>query len=97
MKKLLRSQTSVVVGTSSAQLIVPNDKRFSIVISCPRTNRITLSFGAPAVLDQGITLFPGGLPFVLLYNYVGGSIREEVFAIADTVAQTVGILDLFWP
>ena len=93
---LRRDARSVSVGLTSTQLVGPNLKRFALLIGAPLTNRVTLSFGGPAVLDQGITLYPLGQPLLLLFDYLGDALHEDVFAITTAGAQTVGFVDVFW-
>lgn len=83
--------------TTSTQLLGPQDRRFSLIISAPASNRITLSFLGAAVLDEGITLHPGGPPLVLEWDTLGGSITASIQAIAAIAAQTIGVVEVFWP
>lgn len=67
MARALRNQqTRLIANASSTVLAGPNPSRKALLISAPPTNRFTLSFGADAVLDQGITLYPAGPPLQLL-------------------------------
>ena len=96
-KGLRRDARSVSVLTTSTQLVGPNLKRFALLIGSPLTNRVTLSYGGPAVLDQGITLYPTNQPLLLLFDYLGDAMHEDVFAITTGGAQTIGFVDVFWP
>lgn len=58
--------------------------------------RVTLSFGGPAVLDQGVNLYAGMDPLVLCYDQLGSALHEDVAAIGTPSAATVGIVDIFW-
>jgi hypothetical protein len=95
--KLLKDQRFQSVGLTDTQLLGPNFKRLAVLISAPLQNRITLAFGMPAVLDQGITLYPGAAPLYLTMDMIGQSIREEIHAITTVGAQSIGALDLFFP
>jgi hypothetical protein len=70
-QKIYRDQRTVSVATTDSPLAPANGHRKSILISCPPTNRISLAFGQAAVLDQGITLFPGERPFLMDRNDFG--------------------------
>ena len=56
---------------------------------------VTVSFVQPAVLGNGINLYPGDPPLVLLYDHVGDAIREEIHAIAASGTPTITIVDIF--
>jgi len=93
--RLMRDQLSVVIGTADTELLGPNEKRMAIYISAPATNRFTLSIKGPAILDQGITIYPGQAPFYLTYERIGQAIREGIQAISSGAAQNVNIWDIF--
>jgi hypothetical protein len=61
----------------------------------PTQSRVSVEFNGPAVLDQGITLYPGTLPFQLVEEYFGQAIHEEVRAIASVAGVNVNILEFF--
>ena len=94
---MMRNRGFATVTTSSGLLIAVNPKRFGLVISAPLSSRITLDFGGPAVLDQGIVQYPGTQPLVLLYQQIGEALHEDVFAIGAVGSQTVGWMEIFWP
>lgn len=53
--------TVATVGASSAQAVASNANRKGLIlINTHASQRISLAFGATAVLDSGITLFPNG-------------------------------------
>jgi|ERR1700730_375174 len=95
-KGMNRNAGSTLVGTSSGLLIGGNMLRWAILISAPNTNRVTLNFQGPAALDLGITLYPGRDPLWLLYDRLGEAIHEDIFAIADTVAQQIGWMEILF-
>ena len=59
MPKIYRDQRSVSVGVTDSPLAPINGHRYAILLSAPSTNRYTISLTGPAVLDQGITIYPG--------------------------------------
>lgn len=96
MAQFARDQRSVVIGTSDTQLLGPNARRVGLILSAPPTNRITIQFGdSPAVLDQGITLYPAGPPLVLMDGASAQWAREGVRAISAVAAQNVNVVDVF--
>ena len=54
------SPTAASVGVASAQVVAANANRKGLVLVNTSTARISLGFGAAAVLDSGITLYPQG-------------------------------------
>lgn len=59
------------------------------------SQRITVSFTSPAVLDQGINLQPGTLPLELGWDVYGDALTEPIYAVASAGSPTIGILDIF--
>jgi len=55
------SPTAASVGVASAQVVAANASRKGLVLVNTSVNRISLGFGATAVLDNGVTLYPGGV------------------------------------
>lgn len=97
MKPLLAMDPrSISVGTTSTQILGPNPRRWGLLIGSPLTNRVTLSPRLAAVLDNGITLYPTNAPLYLTFGHIGESIREDIYAIAVTAAQTIGVWDIFF-
>lgn len=54
------SPTFATVGVASAQAVAANANRKGLLLINTSANRISLGFGAAAVLDSGVTLYPGG-------------------------------------
>ena len=96
---LISQPVQVLVGTVSVRLIGPSPHRKALVFSSPPASRITLNFGAGAVLDAGVvTLYPGNPPFVMDYDAYGALMQEDVFAIGSAGTQTVQIVEtLYYP
>lgn len=69
---------------------------FSLLLTLtPQSFRTTLSFIGPAIQDQGLTLYPGNKPIILLYDHIGQALREEIHAIAPQVGATIEIIEIF--
>lgn len=88
------NQTNVTVGTTSGQLVGPNQNRRALVISSPVTNRITLSWAGAAVLDRGITLYPNDPPLELTYDKWGDAIGQPITAIADAAPESLAVIEI---
>lgn len=86
------SQRVINVGTSSGPLISASEKRKAIIICAPGANRFTLSMDIPAVLDQGLTVYPGDRPTELWYHYHGNMVQKAWQCISAIAAQNV----IFW-
>lgn len=78
------------VGTTAAQLIRGNQRRSSLVISCPATARVTLSDQPGQAIDQGLTLPAGGSPLRLSIQQDGAWITKILYAVGAAGTQTVG-------
>lgn len=59
------SPTAVSVGTGSGQVVAANANRKGLVLINTSTGKMSLGFGATAVLNSGITLMPSGGTFVM--------------------------------
>jgi hypothetical protein len=90
-----RDQRTVSVGTTDSPLLGPNPQRKAIIFVAPATNRYTVSFTGAAVLDQGLTIYPGQPPMNLDRDVYGDAFIEEVRAISAGVAQIVSVIDVF--
>lgn len=94
MKQILRTQSSPLIGTTDTSLIGTNPKRTGVLIVAPSSNRISISLTGPAVLDQGLTIYPSNLPMHLRHEDFGDSLCNEIRAISALAAQNVTIIDL---
>lgn len=54
--------------------------------------RVSLGFGAPAVLDAGLTIYAGQLPLLL----PGAAVENDLFAVADAAGRPINVVDLFY-
>jgi hypothetical protein len=56
--------------------------------------RATLSFLGPAVLDNGINIYSGTLPLIILDEWAGIAIQEEIHVIANVAGTIVSFVEL---
>lgn len=87
--------TPILVGAGSTQVMGTNVKRTCLIVNSPPTNRITIAFGTPAVLDAGITANPGQLPLRLCIEEYGEMIQRDIFAVSAVGPQTVAFAEMF--
>lgn len=76
------------VGVASAAVLVANAARKAAVFTNTSDNVISLAFGAAAVLNSGITLFPGGALNMTRDNFFHAG---EIRAIASAAASNLAI------
>lgn len=80
--------TSASVGVASAQAVAANANRKGLVLVNTSTNRISLGFGAAAVLDSGVTLMGSGGAYNMgEYDFDQGAVN----AIASGAASNLSI------
>jgi hypothetical protein len=89
MMESTAAQNTVTIGTTSTAFIPRSDKRVAIVLNPPLTNRYTISMVNPAVLDVGITVYPGQWPVILSLQDVGDLTRRDWWAISAVAGQAV--------
>lgn len=82
------------VGVASTQVLGPNPKRIGILVSCPTTNRITLSFDQPAVLDAGIQLYPTNPPVWIPIQNIGDIITQPLHAVSSAAGNALSLLEI---
>lgn len=85
---------STPIGTTSTRLLGPNPKRRALILSPTSLNRCTVSLGMAAVLDQGLTLYPGTQAPPLTYGTYGEALCQDVFAIFENVGETLGYIEI---
>lgn len=88
-------ETTVVVGTGDTALIPYAGNRIAIVISCPVTNRITITAQGAAVDLAGIVLYPGGAPFKANIKHEGALATKALRAIASVAQETITVTEIF--
>jgi hypothetical protein len=94
MRQSTAAQVKVNVGLTSTPLVAQSDKRVALVIGAPLTNRITLSWFNPAVLDEGITIYPTQWPVILTLQDVGAMIMNPIWAVSAVAAQDVNFIEV---
>ncbi len=93
-KKRFSGQTPVNVLTTDTEFCAANPKRVALVVSCPITNRITISAENPAVDLRGIVIPPNNTPVCLHVSEYGDWICRNLHAIANVGAELVTFLDV---
>lgn len=91
------SEQTVAVATTSGLFLGANPNRVALTISSPKAKEVTISAQDPAVLGAGLTLQPGTDPAQLTLETVGDWLQRNLFAIADTSAETLGIVEVLCP
>lgn len=86
------TEVSVSVGTSSTEVLGPSKSRQEILISAPSQFRVSFGFRGAAVLDQGLTIYPGMPPIRLCREYYGDLLDYGLNAIAPS-AQQLNVID----
>lgn len=81
------SPTSTSVGVASAQAVASNANRKGLILTNVSNNKISIGIGAAAVLNSGITLYPGGSFTMSEYSFDTSAIN----AIASVASSTLGI------
>lgn len=78
--------TAATVGVASAQAVAANASRRGLVLTNTSANRISLGFGATAVLDSGVTLFPGGIFQMDMHLFDLGAVNAIASAASSNLA-----------
>jgi hypothetical protein len=81
------SPAAASVGLTSAQVLASNASRKGLTLTNTSTANISLGFGSAAVLNSGITLYPGGVFYMDEYCFS----TQAVNAIASVAASNLGI------
>lgn len=81
------SPTTATVTTTSAQVVAANTSRKGLVIQNLSSNRVSLGLGAAAILNSGITLYPGGIFVMDEFMYF----QTAVNAIASAAGSVISI------
>lgn len=83
------THSSVTAGAASSTMLASNASRKTVIVTNTHaTNRVTLKFGATAVLDTGITIMPGGAYSMGQLDYYNGQI-DCIASGASTVLSIV--------
>jgi hypothetical protein len=81
------SPSVVSVGVTSAQALAVNSSRKGLILTNTGSANISLGFGVAAVLNSGITLYPGGTFSMDEYSFTTVAIN----AIASAASTNLGI------
>lgn len=77
---------AATVGVASAQAVAANASRKGLVLVNVSNNRISFGLGATAVLDSGITLYPGGVWEMDEYTFDVGAVNAIASAASSPLA-----------
>src|SRR5262249_38649622 len=80
------SPTAATVGVASAQAVASNGSRKGLILVNTSVNRISLGFAAAAVLDSGVTLYPGGSFNMDEYSLTTGAVNAIASAASSNLA-----------
>jgi hypothetical protein len=78
--------TFATVGVASAEAVPVNANRKGLVVVNTSDNRISLAFGAAAVLNSGITLDPGGSWTMTEHTFTTAQVRAIASAAGSNLA-----------
>lgn len=81
------SPTAATVGVASAQAVAANSNRKGLILVNTSVNTISIGLGATAVLNSGITLYPGGVFQMDEYCFDLGAVN----AIASSASSNLAI------
>lgn len=80
------SPTAATVGTSSAQALASNANRKGLILINTSANTISIGLGSTAVLNSGITLYPGGTFQMDEYCFDLGAVNSIASAASSNLA-----------
>jgi hypothetical protein len=81
------SPTAVSVGVTSSEILAANANRKGLILVNTSSANISLGLGTAAVLNSGITLYPGGAFNMDEYCFTTAAIN----AIASVAASNIGV------
>lgn len=81
------SPAAATVGVTSAQALAVNTSRKGLVIQNLSVNTVSIAFGVAAVLNSGITLYPGGVYYADEFSFS----TAVVNAIASGASSVISI------
>lgn len=82
------SPTAATVGVTSSEVVAENLSRSALYLTNTSNNIISLGFGVAAVLNSGITLFPGDSFAMLRPGFI---VPDAVNAIASAAGSNLAI------
>jgi hypothetical protein len=89
------SERQQPITTASGPAIPASEKRRGLIIVSPGANRFTLSNLSVAVLDQGLTIYPGTLPLRLNWEDDGAACQRAWQAISAVANQTITFYEIY--
>jgi len=81
------SPTFATVGVTSAQALASNSSRKGLILTNTSSGNISLGFGATAVLNSGVTLYPNGTFYMDEYMFSTAAVN----AIAANASSNLAI------
>lgn len=78
--------TTASVGITSAQIVASNSSRTGLIITNLSVNRVFIGLGATAVLNSGISLYPGGTYQMSEFDFTTGAVNAVASAASSTVS-----------
>lgn len=87
-------QQTVTVGAGDSPFLSSNPRRRGLIISCPATGTVWLSFGGAAVSGAGLALYAAGPPVVLDQELIGNAFQEEIRAIGSVGGQGINVIEI---
>lgn len=78
--------SAAAVGVASAEVVAANASRKGLSLVNTSTARISLGFGAAAVLDSGVTLYPGGVFDMDQFSFTVGAVNGIASAALSNLA-----------
>lgn len=85
---------AVVITAADQEIIPPDDNRIGLIIPSSNTGRFTLSFSGAAILDQGINIPTGVLPFTLTGEDWKCVVKRAIRGIAAVDPTTIQVIEL---
>lgn len=80
------SPANASVGVASAQVVASNGSRKGLLFVNVSNNRISFGVAASAVLDSGVTLYPGGTWEMDEYCFATGAVNAIASAASSSLA-----------
>jgi Na+/phosphate symporter len=84
---------AVSVGTTSGSLVAASETRYALIIGSSNAGRITIAPGTGVVLDSGLNIPTGVLPFVMTYEIYGELVRKP-WCVIGAAAGTIGVCEV---
>ena len=95
LRTVSMQRTITVGGGVSTSFLEESSDRIGIIVNAPLTNRFTLSLANGAVLDEGITLYPGNDPLILTVEQHGQLVTLSWTATSAVADQDVTVIETF--